>query len=269
MAGFVHVASLGMETNLAIAPPKAAYLAHRGLKPADVLAEGRPHGTRVRYLGGCRCADCRQANTQYERDRQKARAEGDWNGIVDAAAAKQHLLDLAAQGVGRRAVADASDVPGTILHDVRSGRKTKIRARTEKKILAVTVAMAADHALVDAAPTWALIAELRAAGFTKTRIAKELKHNSRQLQLGRRQVTVRNAAAMRRVHERLMASDEVPVKAGPTRQMIAALRDEGYSTPQLLRALCINEEDLPGPQQRLIQRGVEKAVRNAFERLMS
>ena len=127
--------------------------------------------------------------------------------------------------------------------------------------------MAADHALVDAAPTWALIAELRAAGFTKTRIAKELQHNSRQLQLGRRKVTVRNAAAMRRVHERLMASDDVPVKAGQTRQMISALRDEGYTTPQLLRAFGLNEEDLPGPQQKMIRRGVEKAVRAAFDRL--
>ena len=120
-----------METNLATGASKAHFLAARGLRPAVELAEGRSHGTRVRYLGGCRCTDCRQANTQYERDRQKARAEGDWNGIVDAAAARQHLLDLAAQGVGRRAVADASDVPGTILCEVRSGRKTKIRARTE------------------------------------------------------------------------------------------------------------------------------------------
>ncbi len=257
-----------MDTNLHTSTPKASFLAHRGLKSAALLAEGRPHGTRVRYLGGCRCSDCRQANTQYERDRQKARAEGDWNGIVDAAAARQHLLALADQGVGRRAVADASDVPGTILCEVRSGRKTKIRARTEKKILAVTVAMAADHALVDAAPTWALIAELRAAGFTKTRIAKELKHNSRQLQFGKKKLTVRNAAALQRVHERLMASDEVSVKAGQTRQMIAALREEGFTTPQLLRAFGLNEEDLPGPQQKQVRRGVEKVVREAFQRLM-
>lgn len=235
---------IDMETNQSISTQKTVFLAHRGLKPADVLAEGRPHGTRVRYLGGCRCVDCRQANTSYERERQKARAEGDWNGIVDATLARQHLLCLAENGVGRRAVADVSDVPNTILCDIRAGRKTKIRARTERKILAVTVAMAADHALIDAAPTWKLIGELRAAGFTKSRIAKELNHNSRQLQLGKKKLTVRNAAALRRVHERLMISEEAMIPSKQARRHLSRLMEEYFTVKQVARFVGLPEDDL-------------------------
>ena len=68
----------------------SSFLAQRGLKPASELAAKRPHGDRLRYVAGCRCDLCRKANSTYERERQKARAAGDWNGIVDAAKARQH-----------------------------------------------------------------------------------------------------------------------------------------------------------------------------------
>lgn len=258
---------VGMNANLSISPQKSSSLAHRGLKPADILAEGRPHGTRVRYLGGCRCADCRQANTNYERERQQARATGDWNGIVSADRARAHLLVLAAQGVGRRAVVDVSDIPSIIVSEIRSGKKLRIRARTERRILAITPAMAADHALIDAAPTWKLIAEMLAAGFTKTRIAGELNHSSRHLQLGREKITVRNAAAVELAHRRLMASDEVLVPATQSLQMIERLRDEGYTMPQLLRAFRIDAGELPTKGRASIRRGIEKAIRFAFQNL--
>ena len=86
-------------------------LAARGLKPAAVLAQQRPHGDRLKYVGGCRCAECRKANTEYEKARAKARRAGDWNGIVSAKKARQHILQLRlAGGRERVTVRTASEV---------------------------------------------------------------------------------------------------------------------------------------------------------------
>lgn len=171
-----------------------AALHARGLRPIAELAADRPHGTRLRYLAGCKCFHCRRANSDYERERQAARAAGDWNGFVDASAARAHLRKLARRGVGKRMVASVSDVALSVLQDVRSGRKRRIRARTERKILAVTTAARGDKALVPAGPTWERIEWLLSEGFTKGRIALELGRKTRALQINRHRVTVRNAA---------------------------------------------------------------------------
>lgn len=175
----------------------------RGLRPAEELAANRPCGDRLRYVGGCRCDACRAANAAYERERIKARAAGDWNGLVPAGRAKKHMRNLTSQGVGRRAIAAASDVSETVLTAIRNGRKRQIRARSERAILAVTVAMASDHALVSAVGTWLRIRELLEEGYTEAFIAKELGYRRRYLQLGKDQVTVRNANEVEQLHRRL------------------------------------------------------------------
>ena len=183
-----------------------ASLASRGLRPAFELAESRPHGDRVRYLGGCRCAECRRANTEYEKARYAARKSGDWNGIVDAAPSRAHLRKLARLGIGRRTVAAATDVALSVITDIRQGRKLRIRARTERKILAVTKACASDAALVPARRTWRLIEQLLEEGYTKQRIARDLgsKAKTPALQLRRDFVQVRTAHRVEVVHRRLM-----------------------------------------------------------------
>lgn len=248
--------------------PAPSFLAQRGLKPAAELAANRPHGERLRYIGGCRCDLCRKANTNYERERQKARAAGDWNGIVDASKAREHLLKLSEQGVGRRAVSAASDVAETVLMDIRSGAKSRIRARTERQILAVTPEMASDHALVDAGPTRKLIRDLLKAGFTKSRLSAEMGTNGRALQLAKDQVTVRNAARMASVHARLMASDEVLVPAGQSLRRLKALRGEEFTEKQLARWLELPDDEYKIPARRLA-RGLEQRILTLFERLMN
>lgn len=173
------------------------------LKPAAVLGAEKPHGTRLRYMSGCRCDACRKANSTYENERQKARRAGDWNGIVPADRARAHLLELSRQGVGRRAVRDCSDVAESVLLEVRAGRKTHIRARTERLILAVTAAQASDHALVSAKPSKRLIANLLEEGYTVKFLAKRLGYTNPSLQFNERRITVRNAARIKRLHEEL------------------------------------------------------------------
>ena len=178
-------------------------LAARGLKPVAELAADRPHGTRLRYIAGCKCFRCRRANSDYERERKAARLAGDWNGFVPADRARAHLMSLSRHGVGKRAVQAASDVCMTVLQDIRTGKKVQIRARTERRILAVTPAMASDRALVKPGRTFQLIEQLRDEGFTKTDLARRLGYRNGALQFQKHRMTARNVARVERLYRTL------------------------------------------------------------------
>lgn len=174
-------------------------LASRGLR-TDTLA----HGRRARYVAGCRCDLCRAANRNYARKRLHAQKDGDWNGIVDATEARRHLLWLSRQGVGRRAVHAASDVALTVIAGVRDGTKTQIRARTERKILAVTPDMVSDRALVKPGRTYQRIKHLvEEEGFSKAELARRLGYRSPALQFRRTRMTARNVARVEALYQRL------------------------------------------------------------------
>lgn len=178
--------------------------AARGLRPISELGATRPHGNRLRYMAGCKCFKCRRSNSDYERIRQAARFAGDWNGIVDAGPARAHLLKLARAGVGRRAVGAVTDISDSILHEIRHGRRLRIRARTERKILAVSVSIGrSDQAKVPALRAWRLIDKLLEEGFTKAGLAKLLGYCSPALQLQRGRITARNEHRIIALHRRL------------------------------------------------------------------
>jgi hypothetical protein len=211
-------------------------LSARGLKPVAELAADRGHGDRLRYRAGCRCFSCRRANTAYEAARKLARASGEGNGIVPAAKARAHLKALSAQGVGRRSVRAACDVANTVLADIVSGRKTNIRAATERAILAVTAAAAGDGALVPAKATWKMLDQLIADGYTRTYLATKLGSKSKvpALQLKRDFVTVRSAYLVERLFEQLKCEC-----AKPAMKLLAKLRDEGYTQHQVEQRLAM------------------------------
>lgn len=179
-------------------------MALSNIRDVAELAARAQCGTRVRYMGGCRCDACRRANSDYEKMRIHARENGDWNGIVPAGKARRHLQRLQRQGVGTRMVAASADVPRSIVSGILAGRRRNARARTVRKILAVSAAQCGDAALIDAGPTWRLIDELLEEGFTKKRLATELGYRTRALQIGRERVTVRTAARIRALYDRLM-----------------------------------------------------------------
>ncbi len=241
-------------------------LQHRGLRPVGELAAGRPHGDRLRYMAGCRCDLCRKANSAYERSRQAARKAGDWNGIVSAEKARAHINRLAYHGVGRRAVGDACDVSDTILFEIATGKRQQIRARTERRILEVTLEAAADHALTDAAPTWKLLNTLLAAGYSKARLAIELGCKTPALQIRKTQVHVRTAHDVRRLHARLINADEALIDAKPTRRLLANLLDEGYTHKQIARHLGCPEADIASTKTRVTQ-GFASRVAEAHRQL--
>jgi hypothetical protein len=111
-----------------IRDPFMPKLIARGLRPIGELAASRPHGDRLRYMAGCHCFKCRRANSDYERMRQAARLAGDWNGIIDAAPARAHLLKLSRAGVGQWSVVAATDIARSMIHEIRNGDRLRIDA---------------------------------------------------------------------------------------------------------------------------------------------
>lgn len=209
-------------------------MAARGMRPAAALADGKPCGTRVRYYAGCRCDDCRRANTEYERGRAAARARGECNGLVNAERARAHLAQLSTQGVGYKTAADAAKVAASILSKINAGQRLKIREQTERRILAVTPEAAADRAYIDGAPTWLLLDGLLDSGYSRARIASEMAGRPvKALQLMRHRVTVRNAELARQVHARLQLAS--PAHQRQAQAMLAELRDEHYRLDRIQR----------------------------------
>lgn len=170
-----------------------------GLSGIELVSGDRyPHGTRARYVGSkCRCDACRAANTAYRKTREGA----DYNGLVDASPARAHLLALSATGVGKRAVAAASDVALSVLGKVRTGKLLRVRANTAKRILAVDAAAASDHACIPAKETRAALRELLRLGLTKTEIATRLGSEAKvpALQINGAHVTAVNAMKVERL----------------------------------------------------------------------
>jgi hypothetical protein len=128
-----------------------------------------------------------------------------WNGNVWAAPVRAHLGKLSRAGVGYKSVAIAADVAFSIVQGVMSGRKKFVRRATADRIMAVTKDAMADHALVDAGPTWKRIHELLEIGMTKGAIARHLGCGRAALQIRRGKVLARTALAVRRLHTRVMA----------------------------------------------------------------
>lgn len=187
------------------------------MRPADmtdpaVLAERHCHGTRVRYMTGCKCVPCRAANSRYETDRAAARKRGDWNGIISAEHARQHLLTLSSSGIGRRLVSEISGLGNSTLSAIKSGDKAQIRARTAKRIFAVTADARAGRTLVKAGPVWTQINRLLREGFTKAALARRLGYKRPALQIHPHRVTAKNAMKVERLHAVLMAGAGISLR---------------------------------------------------------
>lgn len=159
----------------------------------------KPHGIRARYASGCRCMLCRAANSRYESDRQRARVSGDWNGCVDAKRAREHLEELSRRGIGRHSVQAACDVSDGILYAIITGTRSRIRARTERRILAVDEGSRAGGSLVDADKTWRIINELVRRGYSKKQLAKWMGLKTGAIQFRRDDITARTEVRVHRL----------------------------------------------------------------------
>ncbi len=191
--------------------------------PEPRHAEGRPrfiapdshraHGTYVKYVvERCTCEPCRAANREYERARQRAIARPDqaWVPYVPAGRARRHLAELSAAGVGPKTVAKISGVAHGALAklvygDPKRGMRPskRIRPETERKILAVTIDQATGAQNIPGGPTWKLLDDLIARGFTKAWINHQLGNTSGGLQIRRDFVRASTARKVEALHARL------------------------------------------------------------------
>lgn len=273
------------------------------MRPTDLApAEHFPHGTRARYVCGCRCDECRGANNRRYRERMAAMqaaaatvtpsgppgggtiirggvahrvktcpgANGRtcvaggawlrkstpvcsvcleratvWDGLVDAEPARDHLMKLRRAGIGYKSVAAASDVGHGVLNGILARTQTRIRATTERRILAVDAGARADHAVLppaSAAKVARQVDELRGLGFTRAEIASFLGSNSQALQIGRTgRVLAVTAAAVARLLRRARSGEIKP--AGPfedgaaTTALLEDLKRRGLTARHLSRLL--------------------------------
>lgn len=130
------------------------------------------HGTRTRYVKGCRCEDCRASNRAYA----DQRARYGWSEKVaaswcDAQPARDHIAALRAAGMGTRRIAEKAGVNRSAVDVIVRGKHgypaTRILRRNAEAILAVTVDLA-PCALVDPTGTVRRIQALAAIGWSFT-----------------------------------------------------------------------------------------------------
>lgn len=117
----------------------------------------------------------------------------------------EHLAKLSAAGVGYKAAADAASVSRSTLSAVMRGGRRQMRADAVRRLLAVDASAMADHALVDARPSWRLIRRLMKLGFRKYELARRLGSEAKTpaLQLGRRQILASKALRVERLYREL------------------------------------------------------------------
>lgn len=160
-------------------------------------AESLPCGKRAKFIAGCRCEACHEANRVYMRALYRRRKAGDLNPIVSAAPARAHIRKLSKQGVGNRSIADIVGIQVRRISAIRNGTRKKLRKKTVDAILSIDKTAATGRALIDATDTWKLLDELVERGYSKAQLGRWL-HNT-DLQVAKDRVTADLAARVKKL----------------------------------------------------------------------
>lgn len=177
----------------------------RGLRTHAELGHRHEHGTRGRYLAGCKCFHCRRANSAYCLARIRAQQAGKGNPIIPATRVLEHLAKLRAAGVGYKTAARRAGVAISVVSALMAGRRKNCRKQSEEAILGVTADDAADGAYIDGAATWAMLEQLLRV-MPKTEIARRLGSKAKvpSLQIRRDRVMAGNARKIAALHAELI-----------------------------------------------------------------
>ncbi|MFN2607493.1 MAG: hypothetical protein ABR511_06295 [Acidimicrobiales bacterium] len=213
-------------------PPRGEPTGPKSTRPGKVPAAkpgtpggGREHGSYAKaVVEGCDCDPCKAAKVGYNRRRRQAIARPDevWLPYVSAQPARRHLAALSAAGVGLKTVARLSGVSHGALSKIVYGEpgrgrppSRRVRPHTLEAILAVRVGDATGKQRVSAGPTWQLIDELIAAGYTRGQLARALGSTASvpKLQIGRRSVLASTARSVEVLHRALIRRR--PGRSGP------------------------------------------------------
>lgn len=181
-----------------------------------------PHGTRSCYtFGGCRCAACRTAVREYERQRRRRLIE-EAHGTrppryVDTAEVRAHIAWLRSEGIGYKRIGRLAGIPSATMGRLagynRGDRpQNRILATSAARILAIRPDLdnLAGSALIDGAPSGRRLRALAALGWTNTEMGRRIG------------VTVTNFGPLIAGTGKIQAA---------TARRIAALYDELHMTP--------------------------------------
>ncbi len=168
------------------------------------------HGTVARYRKGCRCDECRMAFAAVQRDRRARVKQNDCDWIVSAELAREHMLELRAKHVGKRAVRDCTGISLPVLVEIANGTRRRIRQSTEAKIMRVSEDGRAGGSLICAERTTQLLDALIVAGFSLEYLAKRMGYTSPKIHFyGAKQVTARNAMRVEKLHKLLVSEGRI------------------------------------------------------------
>jgi hypothetical protein len=194
-----------------------------------VLGLRHKHGTKMRYLAGCRCWRCRRGNAEYERKLNEARKLYGPNDLVSSARVLAHLLYLKTFGIGHKTIAKHARVAKTGLAEIIWSSKQHIRRRSEARILAIqpTLEILPRNVNIPVAKTMERIKQLIAWGYPKSLISQEgLGNEAGALQVNHsksQNTTVRTALAIRSFYDLILTMRRIwQEKRGPipTRQYV-------------------------------------------------
>lgn len=183
------------------------------MAPASVLGLRHPHGTKMRYLAGCRCLSCRRGNRDYERKLQRDRKLYGPNDLVSPERVLAHLRYLKTFGMGHKTVARHARVSKTSLAEIIWYGRKHIRRRSEARILAIqpTLETLPRNTNIPAAETVAKVHQLLKWGYTRRLISRDALGNaSMAFQMGcvngkTTATPVKKALAIRDFYELVLA----------------------------------------------------------------
>lgn len=156
--------------------PNTRTLTHMGTNTRTHI----PHGDRRRYVHGrCRCAPCRAANTEYQRNRNRAIARPDttWAPHVSATEAATRIAHLRTLGLGLRRISEITGIARSTLTEIANGTRDQVTHRTLAALRAADP-VAADGTHVDATRATAALAALANVGWTPRALGQLTGHNT-------------------------------------------------------------------------------------------
>jgi hypothetical protein len=147
----------------------------KGIDRMKAANARKPHGNLYRYISGCRCEPCREANSEYNQERRYLKAMGQSNSIVSAERARKHLRSLQKDHhVFVDAISLLTGIHRRTVMQIRNGRMANIREAKERLILAVGPEAAMFNGKVPAEVTIERLSRIKAAGLSFEEIGRRL-----------------------------------------------------------------------------------------------
>lgn len=199
----------------------------------------------------CRCTPCSIAYGLNSKSIRHQRGYGTYvSPMVDATPVRAHLVALAAEGFGRRQVAEASGFADRTIQRIRQGYTRSVFKDTADTILAVTAASfpPAPTTMVSARGTARRVQALAVAGWSFTEISRRLGYVYSNVDRWITQPTIslQHAEAVADLFDELW--DEQPPRASVHQLRIARMTSDRARRNGWLPALAwddIDEDDAP------------------------